>query len=268
MTLQEPTAEGVRYLLGLLDQPAAERVCERLDITPDGAVGPSADRVSSWQVRQVVQGLHGSVVAWMLQEDTPDGRTLLAYYHRLPIGLRRDVDAIEAENDWSAEKLVAALRRAEGPGTLKDARAAVGWVRAVHWPALMKAHDEQPLPGFARWALSERIDCPPVLRAAFGDHPKFRHRLRQAGIYESPVHYLHEAPLGAAQLLRVLGLGRTVFPAHLAEAEAVLGPLVRAQLGADSEAWAVLAQLLPGFAGSLTELLTTAGAIAGPSAAA
>ncbi len=45
------------------------------------------------------------------------------------------------------------------------------------WATVAEADRGEPLPGFARWAPAERIDCPPEVRARFGSHRKYTNRL-------------------------------------------------------------------------------------------
>jgi hypothetical protein len=135
-------------------------------------------------------------------------------------------------------------------------------VRAVSkrdWATVAEADRSEPLPGFARWALAERIDCPPEVRARFGSHRKFTNRLRAGGIVE-PREYveLGRPPEG---VLAVLYFGTKLFPHRAGEAAALLAPLVRAELGANLDAWAALADLVPEFAGTVPELVTTSGAV-------
>jgi hypothetical protein len=129
------------------------------------------------------------------------------------------------------------------------------------WRTVTEADAERALPGYARWALSVRPDCPPALRAQFGAHPKFAHRVRQAGVLDGPAEYATDhGP--AVRVLEVLAMGRLMFPARIGEAEGALRPLVRDHLGDREEAWAVLAQLIGTFHGTARELVVTAGAIA------
>jgi hypothetical protein len=145
---------------------------------------------------------------------------------------------------------------------MKSGRTAAAAVRREHWEAVDAADRERPLPGYARWALAIRIDCPHALRERLGaGHPSFAYRMRQAGIVSGPDAYVREwGP--ARDVLEVLAAGRWAFPARLREAHDALRPLVRERLGANTEAWAVAAQLLPTFAGTVPELVVTAGAIA------
>jgi hypothetical protein len=128
------------------------------------------------------------------------------------------------------------------------------------WAEVAAADRSEPLPGYARWALAARIDCPPELRAQFGSHPKFTRRLRTAGIVELRDYVESGRP--PEDVLAVLHFGAALFPHRVAEAAALLRPLVRADLGTNLDAWAVLARLVPTFAGTVPELVRTSGAIA------
>ncbi|MDH6109436.1 hypothetical protein P3T36_000207 [Kitasatospora sp. MAP12-15] len=295
MALDEPTAQGVRFLLALVDDElAGHSVCERLRINPAGMGGlvPSDPRV-----RRLLVRAPGSMLLWMLQGDDPEVNARLYGVNRLPLGLRRDIltgvsfadpapaarvtvgrladasNALNASNeeyqqaltDLAPDGIIAQLYEAGGRagGSFRRARTAAGRIRSEQWPAVLRAHQDSPFPGYARWALSQRIDCPAELRARFGESPRYRHRLREAGIFDGPAEYV-QAAAPAAEVLRLLGIGRWAYPGRLAQAGAVLRPLVHADLGTHLEAWAVLAQLLPDFVGTLPELIRTAGAIAGP----
>ncbi|WP_457032869.1 hypothetical protein [Kitasatospora sp. P5_F3] len=280
--MDESTIRGVRYLLGLAPVGTGARICARLRIDPDGPVGPSTgERYQRYSAAHAIRMAPRSVRIWMLQEDHPELNELLCREGLLSAGVAEDVRSgllfgpgrSESAPDSSKpvrhsgfavpEQLIGKLRRATGSGSLKDAREAARELRRADWPLVASAHRKEPFPGYARWALAEQIDCPPELRTAFGSHRKFEHRLRQAGVLGGPVDLLDRtAP--ALDSLRVLGLGRIVFPSRLAEVEDVLRPMVERELGGHGEAWAVLAQLLPGFTGTLPELIATAGAVAGP----
>ncbi|GAA1143423.1 hypothetical protein F4556_005821 [Kitasatospora gansuensis] len=280
--MDESTARGVRYLLGLAPDGAGRRVCGRLRIDPDGPVGPEfpSSEYGSYQALQLIRTTP-ALVTWMLQQDDPRVNELLCRRGLVPEGVGQDVrdglpfglertDPVPVSPNLSrrvelppSAELVDRLRRAVGSGSLRGARQVARGLRRADWPQVVAAHQEEPFPGYARWALAEQIDCPPELRAAFGTHRKFEHRLRQAGVLGGPADLLAGAT-SAREALRLLGFGRLVFPTRLAEAEDVLRPLVERELGGHGEAWAVLARLLPGFAGTLPELIVTAGAVAGP----
>ncbi|WP_416977302.1 hypothetical protein [Streptomyces sp. T028] len=120
--------------------------------------------------------------------------------------------------------LVGALRAVD---SMSRARAACSMVITPDdRTTAAEAHAEQPLPGYTRWVLSVRPDCP------------------------------------AVRDLEVLAMGHPMFPARAPDAEDALCPLVRDHLGDRAEAWAVPAQIAETFHGTAPELLMTAGAIA------
>ncbi|MFI5805257.1 hypothetical protein [Streptomyces sp. NPDC051561] len=164
------------------------------------------------------------------------------------VRLATDIRPDEFRFDDPAE-LVAALRAGTG---MKRADAAARRVGRDDWGAVVRADREQPLPGHARWALAIRPDCPSWARSGFDTHPAFAHRLRQAGIFDGPRHYL-ETGRPAIQVLNVLANGDRSFPG-LTEAVPPLRAWVREVLGGDGDAWAQLAWLLPGFTGTAPEL--------------
>ncbi|MFJ9521163.1 hypothetical protein ACIRPK_23305 [Kitasatospora sp. NPDC101801] len=280
--MDESTTRGVRYLVGLAPEGARRQICARLRIRPEGPVGPSsAERYQVHSLSYLVRTATPAVGIWMLQQDRPELNELLDRYGLLPWGVTEDLrsgllfgpgrdgpapegQVLTRHSELGAPAAVIdRLRQATHGRSLRAAKTAARQLRRADWPLVVAAHQEQPLPGYARWALAEQIDCPPELRAAFGTHAKFDHRLRQAGVLGGPADLLgRSGPV--LETLRLLGAGRTLFPTRLAEAEAILQPLVERELGGHGEAWAVLAQLLPGFTGTLPRLVTTAGAIAGP----
>ncbi|WP_432177066.1 hypothetical protein [Streptomyces sp. Tue6028] len=277
----------VGFLLGLIEDEDAARVRRRIgrpqpaapQATP-GWKSLGAPRAhSSWWTQTPVPS---SVLLWVLQEDDPELNALVwrhvsaddamrrAIVHGIPHGPGRThaVDVAEplSRNDeppvpraFSLFGLVGALRAATA---MKPARQAASMVLGTPgWQAVAGADAERPLPGYTRWALSVRPDCPPELRARFGSHARFTHRLRQSGVIDGPARYATEwRP--ADRVLRVLSLGRTLFPTRLGEAEDALRPLVRDRLGGREDAWAVLAQLVGNYHGTVPELVVMAGAIA------
>ncbi|MFD3436541.1 hypothetical protein ACFWU3_03440 [Streptomyces sp. NPDC058685] len=273
------TAMALHLLLTLADADLARRVRKRLAVTEDPPAGPP----SVWEAaRQVSRaGAPASVLFWMLQADRPDINEVV--YHVDGVGgrIQRDILRGVPFGDGARGPLPLApgLRKQTEPVDLPGTgpRGVVGELRAVtrmrqgrraaaavgrdDWAQVAAADLEEPLPGFARWALATRIDCPKALRERFSDHPSFAHRMRQAGIVAGPGVYA-ENWRTAQDVLSVLDTGRWAFPGRLPEAEAVLRPLVQGSLGENTEAWAVLAQLLPTFTGTAPELIVTSGAIA------
>jgi hypothetical protein len=269
---------AVGFLLGLIDADAAVRIRRRI-----GAPEPGGNRRRVAQAVLKLTPVPSSVLVWILEEDDPELNAAVyghgsadetmrrAVLRGVPFGpgrkeplpvdtvLRKNADEPPVPQSVVARGLIGALRAATAMGTARSAASMVLGHR--DWQTVTAADREQPLPGYARWALSVRPDCPPALRAQFGSHPKFTHRVRQAGVLAGPgVYATAHGP--AAQVLKVLSLGPVMFPARVRDAEDVLRPLVREHLGDREEAWAVLAQLLDTFHGTAPELIMTAGAIA------
>lgn len=262
---------GVQFLLSLVGEDTAAAVRERIGL---GGPATQSDRLTTSLFRRL--DAPRSVRLWMLEEDDPATNSFV--YHNMftadpitrdiaegvPFGsaggpLRVVCDRSYCSHhaptlfEWSGE-MVDGLRRAR---TMAAGRRAALSVRRRDWPQVAEADRAVPLPGFARWALAIRIDCPPEVRAQFGSHPKFTHRLRRAGIVEMREYVEEGTPAGS--VLGVLQLGTRLFPTRTREAEALLAPLVRGEL--NLEAWAVLAQLLPTFTGTAAELVRTCAAI-------
>ncbi|MEW1775233.1 hypothetical protein [Streptomyces sp. NPDC086777] len=281
--MRDDTTSGraVGFLLDLIDPADADRVRARVGLSRPV---PEDLRETRRRIPWGLPALPASVVLWMLQEDDPD---LNAVVWRLltdrDTALRRAILdgvpfapgrllAVEVDpvlRDDYAEPpvpervtrlgLVPALRASDSMAAAREAASMV--YRREHWQTVAEADREKSLPGYVRWALSVRADCPPTLRAQFGTHRKFDFRVRQAGILDGPATYaLDHGP--ARDVLQVLSLRHVMFPRRATEAEDALRPLVHDHLGAHEEAWAVLAQLLDTFHGTAGELVRTAGAIA------
>lgn len=283
--LNEAVSAGeLGFLLGLVDPESAARARSRTGVPeedPAGAAKPPQNPM--WGT--LWHSLPASVLWWMLQEDDPRINSLVYQHWRADDRVRYDIlngvpygpgrsRRVKVPADLSGhpppelrlpsgpEELTAALRAVTG---MSQGRAAALLVGRNDWAVVAGADREQPLPGYARWALAIRPDCPPALRTQFGTHRKFTNRLRDAGVVDGPAEFA-TGSRPAREVLRVLAMGRWAFPLRLAEAAAALRPLVRSELGGNTEAWAVLVQLLPTFTGTLPELVTTAGAIAGSAA--
>ncbi|WP_041821001.1 hypothetical protein [Streptomyces davaonensis] len=271
--------QAVGFLLGLIDEESAGRVRARVGLPAAEAPEASVRRLQrTWHWGHF---LPASVALWILENDSPALNSVLFRHLEPQPGLRRAVvrglpfgpgrtdpvrvDTVllnqepEVPPSYGQLGLVGCLRAVT---TMNEGRAASSMVLTrADWATVGEADRERPLPGYARWSLSIRPDCPPEVRAGFGSHAKFTHRLRQAGILESPAEFaLSYDP--AVQVLETLGMGRALFHQRAREAEEALRPLVEEHLGEREEAWAVLAQLMETFHGSTRELVMTAGAIA------
>jgi hypothetical protein len=265
----------VHFLLSLIEPRDADAVRGRLGIgePEQHAAGRAARELERLSAPR-------SVLLWMLEEDDPATNHLVLHRSETPDPVKRDIlrgasfggargslpkapcpDPFCSHGppviQVSLDEAIGELRKAR---TLGSARSAARAVHREDWAEVAEADRLESLPGYARWALIERIDCPPDVRTQFGTHAKFTHRLRQAGIVE-PAQYV-ELARPPDEVLAVLHFGRVLFPRRVREAAAPLAPLVHAEVGANPDAWAVLAQLLPTFAGTVPELVRTSGAIA------
>ncbi|MEU7033408.1 hypothetical protein ABZ958_06940 [Streptomyces sp. NPDC046237] len=267
-------------LVSLADNDDAGRIRERIGVADRPGTTDPRRWIATRQIASTVP--RASTWLWILEEDNPEINEIVVLldsglhsalelavlngepfgpdeHRRVPVTKaladRPRPDAVKRLPD---EELVPALRAVT---TMRQGRRAARAVARRDWPGVVEADTADPLPGYARWALALRPDCPTALRKRFSDHPSYAHRMRTAGIVESPAAYVQKWRT-AHTVLATLDTGRWAFPTRLREAEDVLRPLVRGSLGANVEAWAVLAQLLPTFTGTVPELIVTAGAIA------
>lgn len=266
----------MHFLLSLIESGDAAAVRRRL------GVGLPALRSAGDAVRDLDRlGAPRSAMLWLLELDDPATNLIVFHQPRLPDAIRRDIlrgvpfggaagplYVQPCGERWCGHQQPARL----SPGTfgtidglrlatnMKEAKTAVQHVTSEDWAGIAAADLEEALPGYSRWALTLRIDCPPQLRAQFGAHAKFAHRMRQAGIVEVAEYVETYRP--ARQVLGVLQHGTRLFPHRVAEAVELLKPLVRGEIGASPDAWAVLAQLLPTFSGTARELISTSAAVA------
>ncbi|MEU4250526.1 hypothetical protein AB0F15_24270 [Amycolatopsis sp. NPDC026612] len=272
------TAPGTHFLLSLIGRWDAARVQRRLRMVRPKLL---TDERAAWELSSF--GAPKSVLLWMLERDDPATNRLAFHLNRadppllrdilrgLPFGAATGPLPVQVELDcerWNCSHaepeirvsplgLIGALREAR---TMRPARRAARAVSRPDWAAVAEADRAEPLPGYARWALAERIDCPPELRTQFGSYPRFTKRLHKAGIFEFRDYVESGRP--PVNVLAVLHLGTQLFPHRVSEAAALLKPLVDAELGANSDAWTVFEERLPTFAGTVPELLATCGAIA------
>lgn len=267
---------GVHFLLSLIEPEDAAAVRRRLGI---GEPEQHPDDRAAWELNRL--GAPRSMLLWMLERDDPATNQVVFHQAGACDAIKRDIlrglpfggatgrlpvpghcgrrfcSHSEPDIPLSGHGLIGGMREAR---TMGSARVAVRAVGRRDWAEVAAADRAKPLPGYVRWALTERIDCPPEVRAQFGSHPKFTHRLRRAGIVELREYVELGRP--PQNVLGVLHFGTQLFPHRVGEAAALLAPLVRAEIGAHPDAWAVLAQLLPTFAGTVPELVSTSGAVA------
>ncbi|SHF88672.1 hypothetical protein SAMN05444320_105351 [Streptoalloteichus hindustanus] len=271
----------MRFLLSLIDPDDAATVRARLRIDPPSESSESSESRLDGRVARELRLLWPprAVLLWMLEQDDPVMNEFVFHHMEPSDTIKRDIvrgvpfgaAPGPLQVTWTCERprcsheepeipvsplgLIGGLRQARSMST---ARAATRAVSKADWPEVAEADRVEPLPGFTRWALSSRIDCPPELRVQFGSHPKFAHRQRRDGIVEPREYAARSTP--ARFVLGVLHLGTRLFPERANEAAELLAPLVRRDLGANPEAWAALAQVLPTFSGPAPELVRTCGA--------
>ena len=276
-------------LLTLVDPRQAARV--RIRLAAAGHTPTVAEQQSTWQLQYTFQQSPPSTLLWLLECDDPVLNTALFHVRTLGDAIRRDIlagvpfdsartepvpvtDELRAVEHGrgrdqlfdlppqTAAELIPKLRAAGAARRPKTCRSLARAVPRAEWGLVAEADAREPLPGYARWALACHVNCPQPLRARFGDHPKFAHRLRQAGILVDVEDYL--TGQSAARALVSLGALLRSDSTRGRRVREELTLLVREQLGGHVEAWAVLAQLQPTFSGTLPELIVTASAIAGP----
>ncbi len=275
---------AVSYLLSLADPADAGRIEQRIGLAPQNAVGHGPETEAVRRTWSAARHLPVSVLHWVMQQDDPELNVLVCRHPSADNAIRRQIlrgVPCAPESKRSVLRVSPQLNHgseeAPLPGRFHEL-GLIGTLRAAHtrgagrlaasmvldrhdWAVVTRADLEHPLPGYARWALAVRHDCPPELRRQFGTHAKFRNRVLAAGAFDSPEQFaLEHAP--AVNVLAVLSLGHRLFPQRLADASDALRPLVRENLAGHTEAWAVLAQLVEEFQGGVEELVITAGAVA------
>ncbi len=279
------------FLLELVRPDQARRVLGRL-----GQLG--SEQSAPTELRMLLNGRRPpplGVWLWVLACDLPELNAVVFEVRRLGDAIRRDIiegvpfgpgrdrrterlplapvlerrlelarfeEEFDLPDRQTASRLLPRLRAAGEARQLRRARQLAGALPYDEWDEVARADLADPLPGYARWALSCHVNCPPSLRGQFGSHAKFEYRLQQAGVVAEPNRYLAE--YSARDVLLTLGAIAQPHVPGGSRFRAELEPLVREHLGGHSDAWAVLAQLLPTFNGSLPELISTAGAIVGP----
>ncbi|CAM5675467.1 hypothetical protein SSPIM334S_07172 [Streptomyces spiroverticillatus] len=259
----------MEFLVSLAEAGRRERIVERVREQLTG--NPRTHTLYySWR------SLNASAWMWMLQEDDPEINAIV--YAKGPRGVLRDeirrglpfgkacgplhvVDKVRDDPEVRPEEV-----RFADPAALEAALRAVTTMKAANkvalrvgredWGTVVRADRNQPLPGYARWALAMRPNCPDWARAGFDTVPGFTKRMRRAGIFDSPLDLLLHGRWGRAALM-VLHDGAVEFPSR-PEARDPLRQMVREQLGGNLNSWAWTAYLLPMWKGTVPELLERA----------
>ncbi|MFJ5674838.1 hypothetical protein [Streptomyces sp. NPDC093097] len=291
-------AERERLLAGRLrrggTRPVPRALCSALDMTflghhrdrlmaglESGDLGVARALVGRLRLRHPAARLRLLIAVW--ERGGPDAVREILAMDRLPATLRRQTTALLDAPD-GLPRLQARLAAAEAPelllaqlnasdaydGELLPDRLAGEGV-PLPWPALLAAQRAGTLAPHLPEALAQRPDCPrEMLLALLGGTPSADTRWVQDA--------LERGALTPEDLLTHCAPARTTLPHLIGTAESPAGPgdrcalrervraLTAEHLGTDPETWAVCLQLLPTFAGTLPELITTAGALLQPAA--
>lgn len=190
----------------------------------------------------------------------------LQHYHYRSFRRRAALPRHEGYDDAADVEqrgVISTLYEAGKARQLRKCKRAAAALSSPEWEVVARADRTETLPGYARWALCVQVACPEELRRQFGGYdPYFTRRMAQAGFLLDGTSAYAWAARPPGRVLAVLECVASAAPERAADAAEALRPLVRNELGGNLEAWAVLAQLLPNFAGSLPELIVTSGAIA------
>jgi hypothetical protein len=248
----------LEFLLGLVDPSDAARARERLGIEPSEPDPSAHADIEDLRIARRLlseEGLPLSLRGWLRE-------VLLSEVTYAPSGTEMPGGPLAVGGSPDPLALIEELRAAGQARRMRPARQAARKASASDWPLIAEADRDLPLPGYARWALCARIGCPDELRAQFGSNqPRYAERLRKEGVFDLAEFAVSAGP--ARAVLATLELGTWGFPHRLEPVRSVLIEQVQVQLGGNVEAWAVFAQLLDTFTGTLPELITTTGAIVG-----
>jgi hypothetical protein len=162
----------------------------------------------------------------------------------------------------------------------------------LDWDAIVRAHRDRPLGRYTLAGLTAQLACPAELQTRLPPGSPYNRTIRAwidpdaatdrllrivaplyASNFNTRVRTAHAG--GALSAATILGHGapargalrtfeRATGP-HLEDARQAVRALTDVTLAEHTEAWVVALKLLPDFAGTLPELLTTAAAVAAPS---
>ncbi|WP_435602674.1 hypothetical protein [Streptomyces sp. bgisy130] len=247
-----------------------------------GDLGVARTLLGRLKLRIPAARLRLLVAVW--QRGGPDAVREILAMDRLPVTLRRQTEKLldapdgldrlrarlAAEED--PEKLLEYLNKAPGYDGSQPHKL-TGEGIPLPWPELIAAYRSGKLTPSAARDLAERADCPrELLLALLPDTPepdRYSTAWPQLALRHgtlTPQDILtHAAPARRALSHLSHALNSPEQRADRQELRTQAAALTAEQLGTDPEAWAVALQLLPTFAGTLTELCTTAAAITRPS---
>ncbi|MFI9046452.1 hypothetical protein [Streptomyces sp. NPDC053427] len=205
----------------------------------------------------------------------PDAVREILAMDRLPATLRRRTEKLLDAPD-GLERMRALLADEESPVALtgQPFQKLLGDGIPIPWPAMADALRDGRLPDGAARTLSAVAGCPREIQVAAlrtTPVPQLpRHRRSDTWPQKALAHgtltvedvLTHAAPARAALDHLVHAVTSSPPSPDRQALRALITALTEDHLGGNVEAWAVCLQLLPTFAGTLTELISTAGAVA------
>lgn len=256
-----------------------------------GDLGVARTIVGRLKLRVPAARLRLLVAVW--ERGGPDAVREILAMDRLPLTLRRQTERLLDVPD-GLDRLRARLAAEEDPAKLlaflnkapgydgDQASKLTGDGIPLPWPDLVAAHRSGTLAPSAAKDLAELADCPrELLLELLSSTPELGRSnlswpqlaLRRGTLTpEDVLNRAAPARQGLAHLLRLLNSAdrqanqRAVRQVDRQELRTRAAALTAEHLGSDPEAWAACLQLLPTFAGTLTELFATAAAIVRPPA--
>ncbi|TJZ54071.1 hypothetical protein FCH28_12725 [Streptomyces piniterrae] len=212
------------------------------------------------------------VAVW--ERGGPDAVREILAMDRLPATLRRQTEKLLDTPD-GLDRLRDRLAEQEAPAKLigHPPQKLAGDQIAIPWPAMIEALRAGSLPDNALRTLTEFPGCPPeILVEALPSitlpevhHQRRNHHWVTTGLEQgtlTPEEVLTHAAPAQAALSHLDHAVSSLPPADRQALRSQVTALTDRHLGGNVEAWSVCLQLLPTFAGTLTELISTAGAVA------
>ncbi|REK90261.1 hypothetical protein DY245_10850 [Streptomyces inhibens] len=247
-----------------------------------GDLGVARKLMERLKLRIPAARLRLLIAVW--ERSGPDAVREILAMDRLPVTLRRQTEqALDAPDglarlrarlaaEEDPAKLVAFLNKTPAYDAGQQPHKLTGDGIVLPWAALREAYRSGELTRGLPEALAERADCPRELLLEFLAHTPEDSHYHHSCIQPA----LDRGALTPEDLLTRSAPARTAL-SHLIRAldspgrqedrqqlRAYAAALTDEHLGTDVEAWTVCLRLLPTFAGSLTELVATAGAIVRP----
>ncbi|MEU9116202.1 hypothetical protein AB0D04_31675 [Streptomyces sp. NPDC048483] len=239
-----------------------------------GDLGVARKIVGRLRLQTPAARLRLLIAVW--ERNGPDAVREILAMDRLPATLRRQTEKLldapdgldrmraRLAEDEEPARLMTFLTKSADPGQQLHKLSSEGI--PLPWAELTAAYRAGSPPKGLAESLAGRPDCPremllAELRATstyYTGPPWFAAALQHGGLTAEDLA-AHCAPAKVAWELLPRAISSTD---PQTDHQAVLTALTDKHLGSDVEAWAVCLQLLPTFTGTLTELISTAGAVA------